>query len=131
FGQTSGAARVGGHHGRQPLGEDATRTGRLAAEELADTQPELHRLLPPGQVSDGPLVQAVDRFGPGAAHRTGASGRRGDQDGDDLLRSDQHVFEPETVSKWKEVGGECTRAWHHSKSYRQPPGPSPKVRESQ
>ena len=71
---------------RQPFREDPPRAGRLAAEELADMQVETDRLTTPWQVSDRPLVQAVDRLGPRPASRTRASGSGRLQSDDELLR---------------------------------------------
>ena len=130
LGEANGPTSIGGHHCGQPFGEDPTRAGRLAAEELADAQLKTDRLTAPRQISDGPLVQAVDRLGPGAAHWGRSLEATGLKRGDDLVRSDRHVSEPETVIGRKKTGSEGTSAWHHSKSYRPPPGSSPKVRES-
>src|SRR3954454_2120501 len=80
LGQARGPASIRGDHPGQPFGEDPTRAGRLTAEELADAELETDRLTSPWQVSDGPLVEAMDRFRPGAAHGAGASGRHGDKD---------------------------------------------------
>jgi hypothetical protein len=88
LGKTNGAASIGGHHCGQPFGEDPTRAGRLAAEELAGTKLETDRLTAPREVSDGPPVQAVDRLGPDAADGTRRSGCDGFNCGDDLARSD-------------------------------------------
>src|SRR3954447_21182745 len=91
---------------------------------------ETDRLTAPRQVSDGPLVQAVDRLGPRPADRTRRARRGGLERGDDLVRSNRHVVKPETVVGRKKAGSESTSGWHRCKSYRQPPDPSPKVRES-
>ena len=122
---------VRGDEVRQPFGEDPPRAGRLAAVELADTQVETDRLATPWQVSDRPLVVAVDRLGPRSAPGARPSRSRGLKRGDDLVRADRHVSKPEAVPERKQVGGEGASAWHRSKSYR-PPSPSPpKSRESQ
>src|SRR6266536_3392053 len=91
---------------------------------------ETDRLTAPRQISNGPLVQAVDRLGPRPARRARRARRGGFERGDDLVRSDRHVIEPEAIIGKKQVGSDGTRGWHHSKSYRPPPWASPKVRES-
>jgi hypothetical protein len=53
---------VRGNEVGQPFGEDPTRANWLTAEELADMQEETDREATPWQVSDGPLVVAVNRL---------------------------------------------------------------------
>src|SRR5207248_9108440 len=88
------------------------------------------RLTTPWQVSDGPLVQAVDRLRPSVADGARRSRRGSLERGDDLVRADRHVVEPEAIVSRKQVGSEVTSAWHRSQSYWPPPGSSPKVGES-
>jgi len=60
LGQPQGAARPGGRHRRQALGEDAARTGAMAAKPCADPQLEGHAILRPGQVGQGAPVVTMD-----------------------------------------------------------------------
>jgi hypothetical protein len=114
----------------QPFGEDPPRASRLAAVELADTQVESDRLATPWQVSDRPLVVAVDRLGPRSAVGARPSRGRGLKSGDDPVRSDRDVSKLEAVPEREQVCGEGASAWHRSKSYRPPSPYPPKSRES-
>jgi hypothetical protein len=59
LGQPQGTARPGGRHRGQALGEDAARTGTIAAKPWADAYLEVHPLLRPGQVGEGTPVVAM------------------------------------------------------------------------
>ena len=69
-----GAARPGGRHRRQALGEDAARTGAIAAKPFADAQLEVHPVLRPGQVCQGAPVVTMDAPRWSGAERTGRAG---------------------------------------------------------
>src|SRR6476619_2725584 len=85
---------------------------------------ETDRLTAPRQISDGPLVQAVDRLGPRPADRARRASRSSLERGDDLVRSYRYIVELETMLGREKVSSEGTSAWHHSKSYRLPPASS-------
>ena len=69
-----GAARPGGRHRRQALGEDAARTGAIAAKPFADAQLEVHPVLRPGQVCQGAPIVTMDAPRWGGTQRTGRAG---------------------------------------------------------
>jgi len=74
LGEPQRAARPGGGHGGQAFGEDAARTGAIAAKPLAHTQLEAHAIRRPGQIGEGALVVTMDAPGRGGAQRTGHAG---------------------------------------------------------
>ena len=112
------------------MSEDPPRAGWLTAEELADMEVAPDRLATPWQVSDRPLVVAVDRLGPRSASGTRPSASGGLKRGDALVRADRHALKLETVIGRKQAGGEGASAWHRYKSYRPPSPSSPKSSES-
>ncbi len=82
LGQPPGAARPGGRHCGQALGEDAARTGTIAAKPFADLQLEVDPILRPGQVGQGAPIVTMDAPRWSGAERTGraALGRLHAQD---------------------------------------------------
>ena len=60
LGEPQGASRPGSREGGQAFGEDAARTGAIAAKPFADAQLEGHPILRPGQVCQGPFVVTMD-----------------------------------------------------------------------
>jgi hypothetical protein len=103
---------------RQLFGEDPPGAGWLTAEELADMEVETNRVATPWQISDRPLVMAMDPRGPRAATGTRSSRSGGLQGGDDLVRADRHISKLETVTGRQKVGGEGASTGHRCKSYR-------------
>jgi len=78
LGQPQGAARPGGRHRGQALGEDAARTGTMAAQPCADPQLKGDSRLRPGQVCQGAPIVTMDAPRGSGAERTGRAdlGRR-------------------------------------------------------
>jgi hypothetical protein len=70
------APRPGGGHGGQAFGEDAARTGAIAAKPLADAQLQGHLILRPGQVRQGAPIITMDASRWRGAQRTGGPGLR-------------------------------------------------------
>src|SRR5205807_7726459 len=71
LGQSQGAARPGGHHRGQTLGEDAAAAAAIGAKPLADAQLQPHTVLRPGQVGEGACVVTMDAPRWRGAERTG------------------------------------------------------------
>src|SRR6266851_8758869 len=71
LGQPQGAARPGGRHRGQTLGEDAARTGTFVAKPFADPQLEGNPILRPGQVCQGAPVVTMDTPRWSGTERTG------------------------------------------------------------
>jgi len=76
LGQPQGAARPGGRHRGQALGEDAARTGTIAAQPFADPQLEADLILRPGQVCQGAPIGTMEAPRWSGAERTGGAGLR-------------------------------------------------------
>jgi hypothetical protein len=86
LGQPQGAARPGGRHRGQALGEDTAAASTIAAKPLADPQLEGHAILRPGQVRQGAPIITMDASRWGGAQRTGGAGLRRVQAQGDLRR---------------------------------------------
>src|ERR671928_1299609 len=79
------------------LGEDAPRTAPVAAEEPTDLQLQGDALVGPGQVSQGPLVVAVDAMrSAGAERAAGGATSAGEFQGHAVI-SDQEAFKAEAT----------------------------------
>jgi hypothetical protein len=59
-GQSMGLAAIGCGEVRQALGENATRTGRVSAEEPPDCELEMYGARPPREVRQVALIAAMD-----------------------------------------------------------------------
>jgi hypothetical protein len=60
-GQSMGVASIGRNEVRQALGENATRTGRVPAEELPDRELEVYGVRRPRKVRQVALIATMDR----------------------------------------------------------------------
>ncbi len=76
LGQPEGPACPGGHDSRQALSEDLTWAVTIAAKPLTHPQLQLHAILRPRQVGQGPCVGTMDAPGWGGAPRAGRAGLR-------------------------------------------------------